>query len=165
MKNSQIINFFQRKVLVLFLIIGFVPVFGQLAEDDFNNGLKKSDRGDSKGAIKVYTKVIEMDPTHYLAYYNRAVEKKKLGDYAGAITDFSEAIKINPDYKTYYGRAKSKEALQDIQGAIMDFTKAIEINPDHLGSYFDRGIDKLITGEVESGRSDLKRAKELLRQL
>ena len=164
MKKCQ--NFsFLILIMIWLLALGSSPVFAQLADGDFTTALKKSDRGDSKGAITLYTKVIEVDSTYYLAYYNCGVEKKKLGDYAGAIADFSEAIKINPDYKTYYGRAKSKQAIMDLQGAIMDFTKAIEINPDHLSSYFDRGIDKLITGEVESGRSDLKRAKELLSQL
>ena len=39
------------------------------------------------------------------AYNNRGIEKAELGDYAGAIADYTKAIKINPEHaKAYYNR-------------------------------------------------------------
>lgn len=165
MKNSQTVSPIGIKTLVFFLVFVTAPVFGQIAGDHFSNWIKRSDKGDSKGAIAEYTKAIELDPDHYLAYFNRAIEKKKLGNHSGAIRDFSKSISIKPHYNAYYGRAKSKEAMNDHQGAIMDFTKAIEFNSNHLGSYYDRGIINLIIGNSERGRSDLEKAKEILGKL
>jgi len=44
-----------------------------------------------------------------LFYYKRGIEKYGTGDYLGAISDFSKAIKINPkDPYAYYNRGYAK---------------------------------------------------------
>jgi tetratricopeptide (TPR) repeat protein len=59
------------------------------------------------------------------AYYNRGLAKSKLEDYRGAITDYSKAIELNPNYaNAYYNRGKSKGILEDDRGAIADYSKA-----------------------------------------
>jgi len=41
-------------------------------------------------AIEDYTKAIEIDPNYHFAYFNRARVKRELGDYQGAIDDYSK---------------------------------------------------------------------------
>ena len=69
-------------------------------------------------------------------YFNRAYDKAKRGDHYGAISDYTKAIEINPQYESaYYNRAISKGELKDYYGAISDYTKAIEINPQYAAAY------------------------------
>ena len=59
-----------------------------------------------------------------------------LEDYNGAISDYTKAIEINPNYaKAYYNRGLTKRNLKDFNGAISDYTKAIEINPNYAKAY------------------------------
>ena len=69
-------------------------------------------------------------------YFNRAYDKNEKGDYSGAISDYTKALEINPQYAdAYYGRGIAKYNLKDYYGALSDFTKAIEINPKLKRAY------------------------------
>ena len=64
-------------------------------------------------------------------FHTRGVAKSGLGDYKGAIEDFSECIRLNPKKALYYhDRGKAKEARNQHEEAIIDFQKATELNPD-----------------------------------
>ena len=59
------------------------------------------------------------------AYFNRGVAKEKLKDYQGAISDYSEAIRIDPNYTdAYYNRGNTYELLNENSKAIADFKNA-----------------------------------------
>ena len=45
---------------------------------------------------------IDVDPRYADAYYNRAEAKYVLLDYQGAISDYTKAIEINPQYENAY---------------------------------------------------------------
>ncbi|WP_137666513.1 tetratricopeptide repeat protein, partial [Sphaerospermopsis reniformis] len=52
----------------------------------------------------------------------------ELGDKQGAIDDYNQAIKINPNYaNAYIGRGNVRDDLGDKQGAIKDFQTAANI--------------------------------------
>ena len=95
-------------------------------------------------------------------YFNRAIDKGEKGDYYGAISDFTKAIKINPnDSQAYYNRGWNKGKLKDYYGAISDFTKAIEINPKMDKAYGNRGIVKRKIGDDKGGCDDWRKASSL----
>ena len=72
------------------------------------------------------------------------LELYKQGDYQGAITEYTKAIEIKPNYvMAYYNRGIAKDMLSDYRGAIADYTKAIEINPQDASTYFNRGKAKV----------------------
>ena len=90
----------------------------------------------------------------YDEYFKRGISKNSLQDYKGAIEDYSEAIRLKPDYAVaYYNRGNSKYSLQDYKGAIEDYSEAIRLNQTLL---------LLITTE-ESARIHFKTTKERLR--
>ena len=63
--------------------------------------------------------------------HTRGAAKAGLGDYNGAIEDFSECIRCNPKKALYYhDRGKAKEARNQHEEAIIDFQKANELDPD-----------------------------------
>ena len=63
--------------------------------------------------------------------HTRGAAKVGLGDYNGAIEDFSECIRLNPKKALYYhDRGKAKEARNQHEAAKADFAKATELDPD-----------------------------------
>lgn len=140
-----------------------------LAVKYYNEGKMQSERGNRYEAIKLYTKAIDNYPIEdsYMkseAYYNRGLNKRYMNDYKGAITDYTEAIKLRPDYyKAYNNRGFAKLQIEDYAGAIFDFTQTIKI--DNYNSEFtnmalgNRGIAKFMLDQ--DGCPDLKKAIEL----
>ena len=71
---------------LVFLLSCFVTVLGQdKAVEYYNNGNAKLHLKDYQGAIKDYTKAIELNPDAEGAYYNRGLAKEKLEDHRGAL--------------------------------------------------------------------------------
>ena len=72
------------------------------ADQYFDIAYEMGNTGNYKGAIKNYTKVIELEPDNYVAYMNRGWNKSKLGDEYAAISDYNKSIEINPNYALAY---------------------------------------------------------------
>jgi tetratricopeptide (TPR) repeat protein len=83
-------------------------------------------------------------------------------DYLGAISDFDQAIKLDPfDPEAYYDRGSAKGLLQDFAAAIEDYNIAIRMKADYAKAYYTRGLLKMQTGDISGGRADLKMAADL----
>jgi len=66
-----------------------------------------------------------------LDYYSKGNCKQLSNDYQGAISDFTKAIKYNPNFaEAYYRRGNTKTMLNDDEGALSDYDKAFELNPE-----------------------------------
>ena len=71
---------------------------------------------------------------------NRGVERKRAGDLAGALDDYSEAIRLNPaDPFAYNNRANTRRDMGDLPGAIADYGEALRVDPDYTAGYVNRG--------------------------
>ena len=92
-------------------------------------------------------------------YNKRGDEKYVAEDYKGAISDYTKAIKINPQYEdAYNNRGNVKLDINNYKGAISDYTKAIEINPQYGEAYNNRGLAKRKIGDDKGGCDDYKKA-------
>ena len=62
-------------------------------------------------------------------YYNRAIAKRNLEDYQGAISDYTMAIEIDPQFAlAYNNRGFAKGAgIQDSNSACSDFKEAASL--------------------------------------
>ena len=90
-----------------------------------------------------------------LAYLNKK-------EYAKAISDFTKAIEINPNYTSaYYNRGLGYASLKDYTEAISDFTKAIEIEPDNIELYCNRGLVYSRQNNLVQAISDFTKAIEI----
>ena len=93
---------------------------------------------------------------------NRGELKSVIGDYQGAMEDYSKSILINPNNPiTYYNRGVMKDYLGDYQGAIVDYSKSLEIDPSDVQVLMNRANSYGKVGDDESVCKDRKKAASL----
>jgi tetratricopeptide (TPR) repeat protein len=82
-----------------------------------------------------------------------------MGDNDNAINDFTNAIRLNPDFEAAYAyRALAYRSKGDHDRAIADFTHVIRINPHDAIGYFSRGMLYNDKGDYNRAIEDFNRA-------
>lgn len=97
---------------------------------------------------------------------NLAVELNNRGnayddqnDYAHAIADYNQAIRINPqDATAFFNRGLSLSHRNDYTNAIDDYSEAIRLNPQYAKAYLGRGRAKRVLGKNTEGNADVAHA-------
>ena len=158
----------KKGLFVLAMLFLAINSYGQVGWDAYEIGKQKYDKGDLKGAIKDFTRAIEMEnPTSKTAlknYYKfRGMTKTRLEDHRGAIEDFTKAIFADPNEVDliYALRGFSKNAIKDYFSAILDFSEAIKLNSKEGLYYAGRGIARLGNNQKSDGCLDFSKAGEL----
>jgi tetratricopeptide (TPR) repeat protein len=73
--------------------------------------------------------------------YRSAMEKYNANDLQGALVEFDELIRLQPDFAAaYVNRGNIKDDLGNPQGALEDYTKALSLDDKDHSTYFNRGI-------------------------
>ncbi|MDZ4844324.1 MAG: tetratricopeptide repeat protein [Chitinophagales bacterium] len=91
-----------------------------------------------------------------------AKKKYQSKDIAGAIGEYTQAIKLNPKSEdAFYERGRIYNEQKKYLDAINDFTKVVMLNPKHHRAYYLRGYTKFLTGNNRDAVSDLNFSIEL----
>jgi len=118
-----------------------------------------------KDSISLWDNVLKNYPNVLMAYNNRGTAYLHKGDYDKAISDFNQALRIDPDYeKTYYlydNRGTAYLRKGDYERAIADYHQALRINPNYAMAYHNRGTALLYRGDPEEAISDFNKALEI----
>ncbi|MEA5532191.1 tetratricopeptide repeat protein, partial [Dolichospermum sp. UHCC 0684] len=62
--------------------------------------------------------------------------RKILGDVKGAVEDYNQALRLNPNQgEAYYNRGLARKILGDLEGAIEDYNQALRLNPNQGEAY------------------------------
>ncbi|MDG2990232.1 hypothetical protein L3556_04675 [Candidatus Synechococcus calcipolaris G9] len=101
--------------------------------------------------IEKSTQVIQSDPSHAKAYYNRGLTHQRLGDAEASVVDYTEAIRVNDSYaKAFHNRGVARSTIGDRKGAVEDLRVAAKL-------FFDQGD----IGSYQRARDLAKRIHEL----
>lgn len=88
-------------------------------------------------------------------YIKRGSAKYRIGDFDGAIAEFSEAIRTDPTGATaYVSRGLTRSKKGDLNGAIEDYSKAIELSPESGIVYFNRAQVRSQMGDAAGAMED-----------
>lgn len=115
-----------------------------LATAFFRRAMAFTFRGDDGRALADLNEAIRLDPNGVDkdAYSHRGRLREKLKDYAGAISDYSEALRRKPGYISALSDRAGVYALQkDYTRAIADYSDAIRLDPSggYSGVFHGRG--------------------------
>ncbi len=99
-------------------------------------------------SITLWDDTIEKSPKAVVAWNNRGSEKDRAKQHKEAVSDFTRAIVLKPDYThAFYNRGTSKKSLANetkdtvmLRSAIADFDKALEFDADLIEAYHNRGL-------------------------
>ncbi|MCA3416244.1 MAG: tetratricopeptide repeat protein [Roseomonas sp.] len=99
------------------------------------------------------------------AYFNRGNARAELWDFVGAIADFTEAIRLNPEFiSAFNNRGNARADQGDLNGAIADFSEAIRLNPQHVSAFNNRGFTRAQQGDRAGAITDFSEAIRLAPQ-
>lgn len=96
------------------------------------------------------------------AYFNRGNGHLRNKNYDRALSDYTRAIDLDPNYAmNYYNRGYVYQDQKDFRRAIQDYSSAIRISPSHAGSYFNRALAYEDVGERDNAIADFRKAHSL----
>jgi len=94
-------------------------------------------------------------------YFRRGLTRRKT-DYEGKIADYSEAIRLNPDYTiAYYNRANAYKGIGQYASAIADHSAAIRLDPNYSKPYNNRAVIRNLQNDFDNAIIDASRAIDL----
>jgi tetratricopeptide (TPR) repeat protein len=104
----------------------------------FQSGEAHFKNGNHSMAITDLTQSIKSDPNNARAYCLRGLVRFKSldTDTNKEIEDFSQAIRLKPDYVVaYVNRASAYAKIDDFDAAVQDYKKVIDLDPKNLFAY------------------------------
>ncbi|MBF2008614.1 MAG: tetratricopeptide repeat protein [Chlorogloeopsis fritschii C42_A2020_084] len=123
------------------------------ANSYYNLATLQAWQGVNAQAIKNLTKVVDLNPNWFFAYYIRGNVCYNVGDEQGANEDFKEAMRIEAtgasemfaeDEHAFWGRGLARHRLGNREGAIADLQKAAEIALKHKNTAFHQMVMDLM---------------------
>jgi tetratricopeptide (TPR) repeat protein len=118
---------------------------------------------DPSRALEQFTSVLSSIDHHPEASFGRATVRHMLGDYAGAIADFSNCLANGHDcYDLRLLRGLAYFRTGSFKEAVADLSIAIALRPEETSAYVHRWRAYLGAGDAAKAAEDLKIVKKLL---
>jgi tetratricopeptide (TPR) repeat protein len=104
---------------------------------------------------KMTTSTVAGGQLTHRQYFDRAYHKHEKNDFAGAIADYSEALRLNPkDHLAWYNRGLGYYNLNQHAQAIKDYSECIRLNPGYINAYYNRGLARNKNGDRAGALAD-----------
>jgi hypothetical protein len=132
--------------------------WGQKALALWQNGVYS----DPNQAVALWDKAIANDSRSAESYNNRGLAHFNLKKYSQAIKDYSQAIRIKPDYvAAYNNRGNAYYELAQYDLAEADYNQSLGFKPDYANAYINRGLVYYQQDKNSQACSDFKKACDL----
>jgi tetratricopeptide (TPR) repeat protein len=110
----------------------------------------------------LWSDVIEKDPRVPVAWYNRGNTKLDSADNKGAIADYTECIRIEPNFwKAYINRGNARNRVNDYLGAIEDFDYMVRYDSTMANPYINRAMARRMLQDYDNALKDYNKAISL----
>ncbi|MCI0343296.1 MAG: tetratricopeptide repeat protein [Planctomycetales bacterium] len=97
--------------------------------------------GDRAAAAREYTRALEEGLPFAWLYLNRGVARQELRELGPAIEDFTEALRIRPDWPSALGnRALARGERGDKRGALGDYEAVARLRPEDPDFRYNVGV-------------------------
>jgi len=115
-----------------------------------------------KDGMSLWTYVINNYPTISVAYNNRGAIRSHGEDYQGALHDFNQALRINPQHvNAYVNRGNVYSGLGNYDLALNDYNEAIKIDSTNVDAYHNRAVIYFNRKEYNLALKDLLKIRDL----
>jgi len=104
----------------------------------FIRGRILSEIGRYDGVIDNYNEAIGYNPENVEFYINRALAFRAKKDYNGAVSDYTNAIKLSRRETLFFDRGRLFSEMDKLDNAILDYNEAIKLNPRNANYYLSR---------------------------
>ena len=124
------------------------------AKQDYDQAIKFKDKPFL--SMRSHEKAKYIPNIHYPVYFNRGNVRSELGDYTGAIDDYTEAIHLYPQEwgkrsDFFFNRANAQTMLHRFEDAIHNYDQAIEIG--NCSASYNKGNALVISGRFREALS------------
>nr|WP_099564459.1 tetratricopeptide repeat protein [Gaetbulibacter sp. 4G1] len=147
----NLLYFYMKKNILLLIFLIPLLSFTQ-AKKLYRKAIKATN---PKDKIELFTQVIKLEPKNFNAYFQRGIAKNDIGDYYGAMMDYSKIIIYKPDADSYYNRGNSKFSLEDYSGAKQDYESALKLDPQFFDALYNLAYSKYYLEDYISSIVDL----------
>ncbi len=128
------------------LAIFFLVAWTGTAQADFTQEIQRCDSGSEHPDIRIVACTRNIQSGRFIgrnlavAFTNRGLAYKRKGHGDKAIADFSEAIRLKPDFVfAFNNRGNAYYYKGQFDRAIADFSEAIRLKPDLSEAFGNRG--------------------------
>lgn len=138
---------------LLIILIALFPILSSSQSNKFvRQGLRADDPTEQ---IKLFSEAIALDSKNLDAYFYRGLAKNNIGDFNGAILDYTKVVFYEPSPDVYFNRGNSKYSLMDFYGAKKDFENALRLNPEFLKARYSLAVTLNDMNDFEGALSTL----------
>jgi tetratricopeptide (TPR) repeat protein len=125
----------------------------------YENGMKKFEEGNFKGAIRDFTKIIKLNPDCFWAYNCRAMARIELKEFRLAFSDLKIVLKHSPsNHEAVYLKGLIRERRGEYEKAQKLYTEAIRLSPDFTLAFIRRAYSLFKLGEYAFALNDVNHA-------
>jgi tetratricopeptide (TPR) repeat protein len=151
-------------LLCLLTLFDIRPVSGAIGSRPEINvllekGIRSCRNGDFEEGIGYFTRILKMEPGHYLACLNRGIAYKDQNAFDLAIADFNRCIQLDSgNSEAYFQMGVVYGNQAKIEESILQYSKSIIIKPSNAKAFAARAMMHSLAGNLYSAIDDINRA-------
>ena len=140
-----------------------VPADAQISDPNVKTCVEKSGHEAIAGCTAAITSGKVSTSNLATLFSNRGIEWSNKHDFARAIADFNEAIRLNPQIVlAFYNRGLAYYSQKDFARAIADYSEAIRLNPQYAAAFMSRGLVNLTQANWAAAFADFETSSRLI---